>query len=223
MEKVLDKLNNYDLWVVMFPGIICTMTVTIIYKWGYIGLFSFDFLNSFGSTVAFIVISYFVGIILQEIGSVTQQKIFFRKGVPAEIFLSNKSKVLSEKEKNLFIKLVKKDYSIEFNASSTEECRIIFNYINTYLVLKGLSEKSDKMQAIFGLSRGLFSSFLINTIGIIIILIFFNINFKLYNMIVCLIVCMISLVLLYHRTLRYAEIRVSTLYQSYYISSTKDD
>lgn len=222
MEKLLEKLSDYDLWGVIFPGIIFNISTVIIYNWIYIGSFSFDFLNSFGNTVAFIFISYLVGILLQEIGNKIEKKVFFRKGNPAQKFLSKESGILSDKEKELFIELVKSEYNNKFNPLDQNECRIVFNYINTYLAMKGLSAKCDKIQALFVLSRGLFCSFLINIIYIDFILIFFNDSMDLLKMWSCLSMCFFILIVLYRRTTRYAKARIKIVCQIYYISSTKN-
>lgn len=223
MEKLWENLNDYDLWGIIYPGILCNITIYAIYKCVFVGLRSFD-LNNFANVIAFIFISYFVGIVLQEIGSIFQEVIFFRNDLPSDTFLLSKSKILSEEEINKFIKEIENDpgYYSYVECLDEKKCRMIFNYVNASLAIKGLSSKCDRMHVIFRLSRSLFFSFLINTIYLIIMIIFFYKNIIISYAIIWILVCFIAMVILYRRTKRFANIRVQTACLLFYIELIKD-
>lgn len=76
-SAILDKLGIYDLIAVLLPGIsILTFSVLVIqyvYKIEIKGL-------QINETLTFLVLSYFIGLIFQEIGSLLQNKLMIGSG-----------------------------------------------------------------------------------------------------------------------------------------------
>lgn len=72
MNKVLDKFGIYDLVAVLLSGIsICTFSLIVLQ---FIYKVNIDIQLQVNETLSFLVMSYFVGLIFQECGSLIQKK-----------------------------------------------------------------------------------------------------------------------------------------------------
>lgn len=79
LDKILDKLGIYDLLAVLLVGI--TINIMTLLFCEYIEIHVFDFSDiDTNKVLLFLLISYFVGLFLQEIGSSIEKYFFFRNG-----------------------------------------------------------------------------------------------------------------------------------------------
>lgn len=116
MNQILDKFGIYDLVAVLLSGI-CIVTFSIIADKA---LFQSELLDSLeiDDTLFFLVISYFVGLLFQEVGSALQKEIFQKNNsllkkaldtakVPTHQFLTSEEKIVYLKlfKRNLHSKI----------------------------------------------------------------------------------------------------------------------
>lgn len=223
MNNIITKFNAYDFWAVMLPGVIFVATIILLFQWNTTNDISFYTLNSLSNIVTFVFISYFAGIILQEAGSIIQKWVLFHRGEPSDIFLSAKNKMLSKNQKSFFTRYILVGPFKNIDVESTADNRMVFNHMNAYLSIVGLSEKCDKIQALFGLSRGLLCSSLINLLFVASLWLFYSGNVYNRNILLSLLMCAIVSVILYRRTYRYATIRVKNVCQFYFTKLNQDN
>ena len=213
MDKIIEKFSSYDFWGIMFPGIVFNLSVFSIYKWGTTGNVDYYFFSNLGVIIAFTVISFLIGTMLQEIAHNTERYVLFRGKHPYETFLSDK-KILGIEPMEFLLKLIKEESNpkllIECKPDNRFYNRLVLNYMNTHLIAKGFSSKSDKMLSIYILNRGLMYSFLF-TIFIAIGLMLFADNIIFINVITCVLLSVLSVLLFYIRANRYAKARVKSV------------
>lgn len=166
MENLLEKFNMFDLFTMLIPGVIISTLLCIslslkFYKqWINLGNEKY---------IAFFVISYLLGICLQQIGNVIDEKFLYKiiyGGNPREIFLlkDRYSQILS----NDFVyndALYIQKYMITYldintkNIKNIEEQKQlnarIFSYCLNIIENNGTSFKADKMLVISEMSRSL--------------------------------------------------------------------
>lgn len=78
LDNILSRLGIYDLMGVLYTGTIISVTLWFINDLFNIVNFQFETLDVNGIFL-FIVISYFLGLVFQEVGSFISKSIFFRK------------------------------------------------------------------------------------------------------------------------------------------------
>lgn len=121
MDKILEKLGIYDLVVLLLTGMII-----LLFSIKISPLFSIDL--EINDTLHFLIISYFVGMIFQEIGS----KINNRKMLKMVFEISNDYHIsLLEEEKIFIINKISEILNVD---SSDLNINLIYNHCkNNYL------------------------------------------------------------------------------------------
>ena len=79
MSVILEKLGIYDLVAVLLTGINISIFTICVFK--YIYKYPIFMNWQIKESLFFLVISYFVGIIFQELGSIILKKVFFRNKI----------------------------------------------------------------------------------------------------------------------------------------------
>lgn len=211
MNQILDKLGIYDLVGVLLSGISITFFTMIVIWEGNPDLLNINLRIQKDEMVPFLIISYFVGLVFQEISSILHKRIIY----PENKLLR---KTLYTKENSLKYITgyeIDKIYSYVENvlhiSSESEKDEVIYNYCKYYMVRKEKTANIDKDQSISGFSRSLSLYFFL--LGVVLfVLEVFQIENK--NLIV-VILLMIS-VLLYFRCIRFAKIRYSKVLRAFY-------
>ncbi len=150
MNTILDKMGIYDLVAVLLSGMSTLIFSTI---WVQI-LYSVDvkpYIDTF-STVSFIVISYFFGLLLQEIGSLIM-KLFTQKDFLLKLTIKPSAKnnsSLAYAEVNDVCSYVLKKLKLN---SNDVNYKVIYNYCVNYYRAIGDVSKIDKDQSLAAMSR----------------------------------------------------------------------
>ena len=167
MNKFSEKSNSTDLFAVMIPGLICASLlgvslVTIFYEqWNALGN---------GKYIVFFVLAYLFGLLLQEIGTIMDEKYLYRRlygGNPREIFLLKWEHSRLYPDELTFLNAYKaKDYLSSFlgleDVEETNEDKqkrqnsLMFSYCQHICEMNGLSGKFDKMMMASDMSRSLY-------------------------------------------------------------------
>ncbi|MBR4981565.1 MAG: hypothetical protein IKY94_03280 [Lachnospiraceae bacterium] len=205
----MKKLGVYDLVAVLLTGICINILIysTIIFLFPDIASKWIVLKN----IVFFLVFSYLVGIVVQEIGSFINSHIFDKKNKLLEKVFDGKEKYsLTEKERNEVQEIVKEE--LDFKEIPNEE--ICYNYCRYYLMKYGSMARTDKDQSIAGMSRGLAIYFFLNGI--------FLFCYAILNEEIGLGIIVISLlslvlgVLLYYRNIRFVKMRYLNIMRAAY-------
>lgn len=220
MDKALEHVGIYDFWGIFWAGIINLATWIIVFA---ITTSSFEWIISTISNniwlflFMYIVLGYFVGSLLHEIGRFFRDKMrLFGKNA---IYFYLSSDNINEYIKKEFIDVIKKDLpniDMDFNSLGTTECQFLYDYCNTYLKRYNLNLRSDKTQSIYGFSRGLFSGYALFSIIYPIILLVFHKPFN-FQAVIILVISIISALLFHNRTRIYDNNRVKNIITMYYI------
>ena len=171
MDKILEKLGIYDMMVLLLTGMIMLLTTIKIFPF-----LSFDIKFCLEDSLQFLTISYFFGMIFQELGSKLNSrkllKTVFR--ITGDIHLS-----LSQKEIDFIKDTVCNELDITFSEEAISE---IYNYCKlSYIKLNKTTIEIDKQQSIGGMARSLSIYFiLISEIAVIKFLIYINSTYFLY-------------------------------------------
>lgn len=166
METFVDKFNIFDLFTMLIPGIIISTLSAVSLSFVF-----YDKWKSCGNEkyAVFFIVSYLYGLILQQIGTIIDQKIayyFLYGGNPKRIFLfeDKYQKVFDNKfayDDAVTIKkyVIKHLHINTKNIKNTEQKEQlnshIFSYCLSVVEKNGLSYKADKMFVISEMSRSL--------------------------------------------------------------------
>lgn len=178
MDKFMEKVGLYDLWVITFPGAVFIILLKSIY--GYmasvivqpiksemiekmlafvqIDIYSPDDFYDFFILIA---ISYFSGIILQEISGVVKKEILYRNGKPETLFMDKDGGVLSQEQIDAYMPMfLELNNNTAFSTDDKKTFRLesgaVFRKINAILQQKDIAKKYVKLNVIYNMSLNLF-------------------------------------------------------------------
>ena len=165
MENALNRVGLYDFFTILLSG----MTAIII-NYCINGDLEDDLTkildDKFSSIIAFLLLSYVIGMILQEISSFLDKKIdiFKFRQKARENFLNEHNKVVKNKielkeYQKLANKILEKNQTPE--EYTKEECEYVYYYCKTQLELNCKSDKMEKINATYGISRSLMFALII--------------------------------------------------------------
>ena len=165
MENALNRVGLYDFFTILLSG----MTAIII-NYCINGDLEDDLTkildDKFSSIIAFLLLSYVIGMILQEISSFLDKKIdiFKFRQKARENFLNEHNKVVKNKielkeYQKLANKILEKNQTPE--EYTKEECEYVYYYCKTQLELNCKSDKMEKINATYGTSRSLMFALII--------------------------------------------------------------
>lgn len=207
MNKILDKLGIYDLVAVLLSGIsICTFSLLVLQL---VYNFHINIELYVNETFSFLVISYFLGLIFQECGSLILKIIYENnKLLKKALKVSNNSHILLTKiEKDRIYDYVKSELDIKYYNDN-----IVYNYCKFYVIKNYDTSRIDKYQSLSAMSRSLSLYFAI-------LAIFTLINVFMdptYFNIILVFVSVIFSVLLFFRCIRLAKLRYIYIFRIFY-------
>lgn len=226
MEKAIDHLGIYDLMAVLFSGV-CILVLSLLILYPFNNLFEiikFEQEESLVFIICFFTISYFIGIIFQEVSSAITKK-FYEKGekILTHSFRPPKNEhgVLTLEESGEIEQIVSKELGLDLSSCSHKET-IIYNYCKFHLISTSGMSSSNKDQSIAGLSRSLSLYFFIITVVFFISLLLPN-SKKIYCLIMFIISPALS-ALFFYRYVRFLRYRYTFIFRSFYyqyIQNTK--
>lgn len=170
MEKAIERLGLYDIWVMLLPGMVlisglrtlCDYMAKITHKASAIDYsvelqqLKIFYPSDIYGLFSFIVASYLCGHILHELSSMAK-RIIYKKGKPTELLLEEKSKVVLDFQQRqmynqIFLKLNgNQKFSEDDFEKRRKESRNIFNIMNTELQSNGISSKYVKLNLIYNM------------------------------------------------------------------------
>ena len=209
MSKILDKFGIYDLVGVLLSGIsISTFSILILQVVYEIPI---ELNLQINETLTFLVLSYFVGLIFQELGSL-MQRIIYRNNelLKKSLKTSSSSHIyLTEIEKREVYSYVRKKLRININENDDN---IVYNYCKFYVLENCKTSRINKDQSLSAMSRSLSLYF---TLLFLIALI--TVFYPPYLLKLILIVVSFGFaLLLYRRCIRFAELRYVYIFRIFY-------
>ena len=206
LDKILEQFGIYDLVAVLLSGISMSTFSLLVLQFIYnIKINSLQV----NKALAFLVISYFLGIIFQEFGSVLTKKVIYRNNLLLKkaLEITIDTYTLTQTEKNGIFNYVKNQLGIE-----NDNEKIIYNYCKFYVMKNCNTTKIDRDQSLSALSRSLSLYFLISSIIALITIIiaptFMHFCF--------LIISIIFFITLFYRCVRFAKLRYTNIFRTFY-------
>lgn len=207
VNEIFNKLGIYDLVAVLLSGI-CIMVLSISVN----SFFKAELLSFIAAedTFSFLIISYFVGLVFQELGSLFHKKVICKNNKLLLQVLNTSNNFLTQSEKDGIFRAVK--MKLPQKEGFNEE--ILYNYCKFYLISNGNTARVDKDQSIYGISRSLSLYFFVLSLGIVhesictqnvLYFIYAEFAFALS-------------VLLHYRCIRFAKMRYAFIFRSFYYS-----
>lgn len=210
MNKILDKLGVYDLIAVLLSGIsistISILVLQLVYK------LPMDVNLQVNETLSFLVLSYFLGLVFQEISSFIQKKSVHRNNglLKAALRTSNNSHiVLTEVEKNgVYTYVINK---LKLNPNEDND-NVVYNYCKFYILKNADTSRIDRDQSISAMSRSLSLYFALLTFAVLINAFFQPQFFKF----VLIAISLIFSFLFYYRCIRFNKLRYVNIFRTFY-------
>ena len=171
LDNILSRLGIYDLIGVLYTGTIISVTLWFINSVFDIVKLQFEVLDVNG-TFLFIVVSYFLGLVFQEIGSFLSKSFFFRKNKllhTAMVSKENDAYLMSDTEMKLLKKKLKEDHAYDNNITDTS---YTYNYCKSYCFEHCDVSLIEKDQSIAAMSRSL--SVFFSALSVFIFIVLFN-------------------------------------------------
>lgn len=214
LNKILEKIGLYDLFVLLFTGVIALST-TIFMNWQV-----FD-LDIFGSitveeTFAFLLISYFVGLILHEVSSLLYKHIFYRGHKLLRKAVSKNRKwqpAFSKMERNLIKKKLLDMPSLSNGESANRKIcwSAAYEYSKVRMTTSGAVAHNERDQYTAGVSRSLSLYFAIMAVAVFVKSLWdHTCEHWLY-----VAICILLMLLFHHRFLRYTYMRYIRTFRSF--------
>lgn len=202
MDKILEKLGIYDLIVLLFAGMIMLLiTIKIV------PIFNLKLEMKIDNSLQFLIISYFVGMIFQELGS----NLNSRKLLKVVFRMSNDLHIsLSQREADFIINTVCKKLDIVFSKDAISE---IYIYCKScYLKSNKATIEIDKLKSIGGMARSLSIYFvLVFLIAVIKLLIYMESKYFFIATI-----CALFIYIFYNRYARFLKMRYVHILRTFY-------
>lgn len=164
MEKLTERIGLFDLWTVFFPGAIGVFELlffigtawVVCYKQPFFTMFSIIDLSNIAIWFVFLFISFFLGIILQEVGRWLRKK--NKSSNVTNSFLDPAAEIFTENERTSLQSFLTK---YGWDENSPECSNIVFHRINADAQECGIAEKYVKLSILKYMSNSLSAAMLI--------------------------------------------------------------
>lgn len=213
--KIFEKLGIYDLVVVLLSGISMLTFTFLILQTIYDIPIKID--SRVNDTLSFLVISYFLGLVFQELGSILQKKITHKNNKLLKSALNTLNVMHTSLTKTEILSVY--SYVVEkLNLIANEDNdNIVYNYCKFYIIKYGDTDKIDKDQYLSAMSRSLSLYFTLLTFIAIYDVIFVPSLKKL----ILIFISLLLAILLYYRCIRFAKLRYIYIIRTFYYEVVK--
>lgn len=215
MENIFEKMGIYDLFGLLIPG---------MFFLGYLIAVDCPLLGFFNAPQAgaiqgilFIVFSYILGSLMQEIASSVEKKMGWGRERAYENYLSDPK--LNEEEmkdikKEVYILNGKRDEKEKEEDLTPVECRNAFFICKAQLENQGKMDKADRYDGIYCMSRNLLVCNLMILFALIVCGLLRG-SFQCRQTVAVLIYCAFSSPLFAYKAKRYSKMRIRTILRQY--------
>ena len=174
MEKFFDKIGLYDIWIVLFPGVIFLIGIRSLYdfmislsglisitpgmigKLGLILQMNIATPSDIYELLVLLAFSYLCGMILHELSSILKNRLIYLKADPRTLLLDENAGILNNQElRNLMPFLKSLNNGNDFSQSEPEklrdESKFLFHRMNKRLQDKKKSGDYVKLNIIYNM------------------------------------------------------------------------
>ncbi len=210
MDKILEKFGVYDIVGVLLPGI-CIVTFSDLVLQFVYGI-ALNIPTQINGTVVFLIISYFCGLVFQEIGSgivritINKNNHLLKKALEPK---DDTSTNLSWVERDGVFGYIKGKLNL-----TSDDYVVIYNYCKSYPLKENNTVRMDKDQSVSAMSRSLFLYFVFLALAA---LGGFFLHPEIVEKISFLFVISLAFAaLLFYRMKRFAKIRYVNIIRTFY-------
>jgi len=155
-----EKFTFYDFVGFFIPGAIFNLNIVII-AYFYHSLNLLEFCNGFLGSVIFIISSYIIGHLIQEIGYLITKRYSTYKVRLSHLFLCYSDVHFSEDFKKQLLLFLTSSFlgnETEFNPEDDPRTStLLFSLCYAFVVDNGIGKRAENYNGLFALSRGLFT------------------------------------------------------------------
>lgn len=219
MESALNKVGIFDFFGVFLSGM---LFLAICY---YLDIPLFDspqnIDNDIIDIILFMLQSYFIGLIFQEISSVIDKKLFKIRETAESSFLDSDSAIF---DNELELEIIQKEANIILGIENNShvytktENRFVYQYCKSYLEVSEKNVKISRMNSLYAMSRSLF-------ISLLVCLVFYvKYNWIIFNMkkFILLVILALLIHIFYERTKRLYRYKVCVVLRLYTVLKDKN-
>jgi len=219
VDSALDKVGLYDFFGVFLSGML-VVVVSFYLDLPLVNLIE-NTDNDIINVILFMLESYFLGLILQEASSAIDKKYFKFREKARSNFLNDDNKIIdNELELKSFRELANKILSIQENnhAYSKDENEYVYYQCKTFLETHGKSDKVNRINSLYAMSRSLIVSLPLCLIS------YFICNIKSLDVQTFIVIFIMILLILifYRRTERFSTYKVRVILRHYKILNEKN-
>lgn len=220
MGDFFEKLGIYDLLAVLLSGacIVLSSVFTIV----FIGMISLEKIKPYlknDYSLIFLIASYFIGLIFQELSSFLHRKIFCRK----DKLLERALKISTHQGNHTHEELTREEFDSIRNAflkesylSNQSNNTVLYAYCKARLISDGKMGKADRDQAIAGMSRSLSLYYFLLSCALLLLTLCHSLVSYRIAMFCSAILFLLVSVLLYERYCRFAKMRYIEILRGFY-------
>ncbi len=228
MEKLGERIGLFDLWALFYPGVIGTLEVIIFTycsffvsrKCSILNLHKDGILYNMTIWIIWIIVSIFMGLLLQEIGRWMRKMTKHPNTVGS--CLNPKFGFFSEKEYIMLESFLNK---YEFDRSSIEEGRIVFHRINAEAQECGVAARYVKLCVLQSMSLSLSASMLLGAIEfslLLVVCIAYRFGYAVFPVLMIILFHVLLTVIFYKRSNRFYRYWVRNIVYAMYVKNSEN-
>ena len=171
MDKLIEKMGLYDVWVILFPGAVFLVAIKTIYNFMLLlpeqtlkttsmieQILIFCEANIYApgtvyELLIFLLCSYFIGLMLHELSSFFKNRVMYTQGKPIDFLLDPKGDIFDEEQIQIlmpmYIQLNGGAITLNDHEKQKKESRFLFHKINTDLQRKKVANEYVKLNVIY--------------------------------------------------------------------------
>lgn len=213
MDSALEKIGLYDFFGVLISGMV-SVTVCHLLQLPVLSLITVSSNTNKGDSaidvLLFLLTCYAIGLILQEVGSIWDKKVWKFRERARTTYLQKNDEIIGNKyETQKIVDLAKKILKKDADNLDAEKCEYIYHYCKTRLEVQNKNEKINRINSLYGMSR----SFLV---AIPLIALAYCLYYKeVCSRLLFIVGACCVWYMFYRRAQRFAEYRVRVVFRQY--------
>lgn len=208
METFIEKIGLYDLVGVLLSGAIAIVSMEVLLRRGTI----IELQKYEHSWILFLIISYIIGLVLQESSSIIDRVFLEIRETPKRNYIyKNNNVIKNEKERERYLGLLIKEYGKAETDITEKDMEDFYYKIVSVLETNNLDAKIKRISSLYGSARSLAFFYMYMCL---------HMYYKDMNN---WYICLVFTFLFFMRTYRFAKMKVRVTLRHYYALKKDSD